>query len=1263
MRAGTMATEPDRPAQVLTPPREFDEYELVSPLGRGAMGQVYVGLDRALDRHVAIKFIGGMVDPSARARFMTEARAVARLQHPQVVTIYRVGEADGWPYIVSELVRGQTLDKLERPVPWRRVVDIGHDLARGLAAAHKSGVLHRDIKPSNAILGDDGNTKLLDFGLAKLIVEGIEYQDTGERRSIDVSAIVNALATGDDGGQVAVSATIPAVESPGPGGVTVDGTVVGTPLYLAPERWRGEPASRATDLYSLGAILYELVTGSPPHEGPNLAVLGYRAMTVDPTPVHEAAPECDPRLAAVIDRCVAREPKRRFHSAEALASALAEIASGRAATSPDQNPYRGLLAFEAEHRAMFFGREAESRAIVERLKVEGFILVAGDSGVGKSSLCRAGVLAAVEEGALGDDWSVISMVPGARPMTALEHALARAGSPGGARESADDLASEMRQRAGRGRATLLFIDQLEELVTLSEPAEAGKVADFIGLIASTPLPGLRLLATVRSDFLTRVSSLSGLRPILSRSLFLLPPLTAEGLRDAIVGPAGQRGFSYQAGTVDALVAAITSPAGLPLLQFTLAELWDARDRERRLIPRRALDELGGVEGALARHGDKVLASLLPGQRPIARQLLTLLVTAAGTRARRTAAELVGTSEERREVLEALVRGRLVAAEDSAGEPSYELVHEALISGWRSLRDWLDDESAGIARRERLRLASSEWNRLGRGGELLWTEPQLREIEGLDESGLDEVSRSFVARSRRAARRRRRLRQSFVVLVVAAVLATYGLVKLQAAHKRDHEIDMRVDKVERLLDQARAANQRVEQLRKDALAEFDRGDKQEGELHWRTSRAEAIEVDRKYIDAISLLDQALVFDPTSERVRGLLAGALFDRILLAERDGVERLRGELVVRLGSVDPSGEWKQRLAAPGHLTLSIAPAGAAVQVERYVVDARRRRVATPIDGDASGPLTLPPGSYRLVARAPGRAEVRYPFTLARGEQLAVELALPLEREVPRGFVHVPPGRFLVGSAADDELRSLFFAAPPQHAVSTGGFLVARHETTFAEWIAYLEDIAPDERARRTPRAGPWGIVELRRLGERQYEITITSGKESYRARTGEELTYRGRDRRDAQHWERFPVSGIAPEDVAAYLAWLDRTGRVKGARMCSELEWERAARGADDREYPHGDALEPDDANYLATYGEARAGPDEIGSHPASESPFGAQDMVGNVFELTRGITGTAIVVRGGAFIYDPVVNRIDNRVTAEPGFLGLYVGFRVCAPAPSL
>src|SRR4051812_22679989 len=151
------------------PPDEFEEYRLVRLLGRGTMGEVYLAHDSLLDRPVAVKFVQAARDPVARARFFNEARAIARLQHPNVVAIYRIAEVAGHPYLVSEYVRGRPLDQLDRPAPSRQVVEIALDLARGLAAAHRCGVLHRDVKPANAILTEDGCAKLLDFGLAAVV--------------------------------------------------------------------------------------------------------------------------------------------------------------------------------------------------------------------------------------------------------------------------------------------------------------------------------------------------------------------------------------------------------------------------------------------------------------------------------------------------------------------------------------------------------------------------------------------------------------------------------------------------------------------------------------------------------------------------------------------------------------------------------------------------------------------------------------------------------------------------------------------------------------------------------------------------------------------------------------------------------------------------------------------------------------------------------------------------------------------------------------
>jgi serine/threonine protein kinase len=131
-----------------TPPKTFDEYRVLWTLGRGGMGEVYLGHDMLLDRAVAIKFISSIEpDALAREQFLTEARAAARIQHPNVLTVYRVGEIEGRPFIISEYVRGQNLERIKRPMPWQRALDLGIGLARGLAAAHRRGVLHRDIKP------------------------------------------------------------------------------------------------------------------------------------------------------------------------------------------------------------------------------------------------------------------------------------------------------------------------------------------------------------------------------------------------------------------------------------------------------------------------------------------------------------------------------------------------------------------------------------------------------------------------------------------------------------------------------------------------------------------------------------------------------------------------------------------------------------------------------------------------------------------------------------------------------------------------------------------------------------------------------------------------------------------------------------------------------------------------------------------------------------------------------------------------------------
>jgi len=661
-------TRPSAEAPSWAPPAEFDDYVLIQPLGRGGMGLVYLAQDTVLARQIAIKFIGAREpDTETRQRFLIEARAAARVQHPNVVSIYRVGEFADRPYLVTEFARGQTLDHLKKPAAWRRVLPIGIDLARGLAAAHRKGVLHCDIKPQNAILTEEGDAKLLDFGLATLLNGHADTAHLDERNE-------------------------PSGES----------ELRGTPDFMAPEMWRGEPASRRSDVYSLGVLLFELCAGKPPFHDVDLAQLALAVNELDAPSLAKVAIGIDPRFCAIIDRCLRRSPAERFASGDELREALEQLArNADGAPVPEGNPYRGLRAFEADHRALFFGRDAEAGVILERLRSEHFLLVTGDSGVGKSSICRAGVLPAITEGALGGGraWSVCTFVPGKHPLASLAGALAARLDLEPAelarRVSLDEnaLAHELAKHLGTTAGLLLFVDQTEELLTVADKTETAAVEAALAAIAGG-VPGIRMLATLRADFLTRFAALPALGEDLSRILYFLRPLSPERTRDVIVGPAEATGLRFESEeVVESLVLATAhADGGLPLLQFALAELWEARNKRTGVITAAALAAMGGVSGALARHADAVAASMRPEQRAEARRMLTRMVTLEDTRVRRSEVELRATSPAARGALDALVRGRLVVAHDAEEGSAYEVAHEVLIRGWGSLRRWLAEDA-------------------------------------------------------------------------------------------------------------------------------------------------------------------------------------------------------------------------------------------------------------------------------------------------------------------------------------------------------------------------------------------------------------------------------------------------------------------------------------------------------------------------------------------------------------------------------------------
>jgi formylglycine-generating enzyme required for sulfatase activity len=241
-----------------------------------------------------------------------------------------------------------------------------------------------------------------------------------------------------------------------------------------------------------------------------------------------------------------------------------------------------------------------------------------------------------------------------------------------------------------------------------------------------------------------------------------------------------------------------------------------------------------------------------------------------------------------------------------------------------------------------------------------------------------------------------------------------------------------------------------------------------------------------------------------------------------------------------------------------------------------------------------------------------------------------------------------------------------PLHTRSSHAFLIARTEVTFADWIEYLDALPDAERKQRAPHdtntktIGNDGSISLRRVAG-AWRLALAPATVSYDAVEGAPIHYARRDTRAAQDWRRFPVSGIDGADAEAYAAWLAATGRVPHARLCTDAEWEYAARGVDARPWPDGDKLEPDDANIDATYGHEPGGfgPDIVGAHPRSTSPFGLADTSGNVWEIVRSTSGFA--TRGGCWYMTATVAHLANRQDLPPGYRDNQIGTRICADLP--
>jgi serine/threonine protein kinase len=300
-------------------------YEILSPLGAGGMGEVYRARDTRLNREVAIKVLPEKLaaDSAALARFEREAKAVAALSHPNILGIYDLGSGDGITYAAMELLRGETLrERLEEgSVPQRKALEYGLQIAHGLAAAHEKGIVHRDLKPENIFVTSEGRVKILDFGLAK--VSSLQPDET---RSPTVAA-------------------------------TEPGTVMGTVGYMSPEQVRGRPADHRSDIFSFGAILYEMLSGERAFRGESAAETMAAIAQKDPRELTESGVRFPSSIERILRHCLEKRPEERFDTAHDLAfaletaigspSATTQVAPAIAAKRPWLTPALGALALLA----------------------------------------------------------------------------------------------------------------------------------------------------------------------------------------------------------------------------------------------------------------------------------------------------------------------------------------------------------------------------------------------------------------------------------------------------------------------------------------------------------------------------------------------------------------------------------------------------------------------------------------------------------------------------------------------------------------------------------------------------------------------------------------------------------------------------------------------------------------------------------------------------------------------------------------------------
>ena len=729
--------------------RSVPGYELRSVIGIGQLGEVHRAYQPSVGREVALRIFGpGMVGhPQFLRRFETASQRVTRVEHPHVVPLLDYWREPNRAVMVSRLLTGGHLGQ--------RIPDSGFDPADALAIFETvaSGVAsaHRH----GVVHGRIRPQNVL-----------FDAEDNAFVADLGVDEICTGIVT------------------------------FATDAYDAPERLGGALATPATDVYSLGILVHHLLGGSPPPQDGTLS-LGEGAVD------------------HVVARATDADPSRRQPSVEELAAELREALAGPVdptkAFVPARNPYRGLEAFERADADDFHGRERAVSQMLEVIGQQRLLVVVGPSGIGKSSVVKAGLLPALANGALAgsEAWLVTEMVPGASPFERLAAALGRVATvappdvAGELATSARPLDDVARHVLPEGTELVVVVDQLEELFT--QTVDDGERRAFLKMIvdvASGPPGVVRLVATLRADYFDRPLGYPGVGDAIEGRTVAVGAMADAEMADAVRLPAAGVGIEIEPQLVERITSeAALQPGALPLVQHTMADLF--AQRQSNVITLAAFEDAGGLAGAIGRRAEAIYDGFDEQRREATRIVFLRLVNVSEDRedtrrrVRRTELEQSGIgADDLQAVLDEYGRHRLLSfdRDPTSRTPTVEVAHEALLTEWERFSGWVDDARDDLLTRKRLESAAHEWVSSGsdasflyRGGRLelaeSWATSSEFELTD-DEQRFLATSRAKVERDQAVRTNRRRIVVGVLsaALVVALVGVGVALVQRTSAQR-------------------------------------------------------------------------------------------------------------------------------------------------------------------------------------------------------------------------------------------------------------------------------------------------------------------------------------------------------------------------------------------------------------------------------------------------------------------------------------------------